>query len=331
MTSTFSAPNANRPPGGRARIGREARRGRASQRARRRPPPPPELRAAGLRARKSLAQHFLVDREILSRIVVAAGLGSEETVVEVGAGLGALTRELAAKARTVVAVEVDEKLCLHLRENLQPYPNVTIVCADVLAVSPAGLLEKAGLPAGQAGARAPYAVVANLPYYNAAPVLRHFLEGDLPPKSLVVMLQREVAESIAAGPGKMSLLGVAVQFYGSPRLLFGVPPQAFYPPPKVQSAILRIDVAEGPRVEVPDAASFFEVVRAGFNAPRKQLRNSLAQGLRVPPAEAEALLAAAGVDSHRRPQELALEDWAALCRACLPDRQACPRDTGGRA
>lgn len=317
MTSTFSTPNANRPPGGRARIGREARRSRASQRARRGPPPPPELRAAGLRARKSLAQHFLVDREILSRIVVAADVGSEETVVEVGAGLGVLTRELAARARTVVAVEVDEKLCLHLRENLQPYPNVTIVCADVLAVSPASLLEKAG-------ARAPYAVVANLPYYNAAPVLRHFLEGDLPPKRLVVMLQREVAESIAAGPGKMSLLGVAVQFYGSPRLLFGVPAQAFYPPPKVQSAILRIDVAEGPRVEVPDAASFFEVVRAGFNAPRKQLRNSLAQGLRVPPAEAEALLAAAGIDSRRRPQELALEDWAALCRACPPD-------TGGRA
>jgi 16S rRNA (adenine1518-N6/adenine1519-N6)-dimethyltransferase len=222
-----------------------------------------------------------------------------------------------------VAVEVDEKLCLHLRQNLQPYPNVTVVCTDVLTLSPAHLLEKAG-------AAGPYAVVANLPYYIAAPVLRHFLEGDLPPRRLVVMLQREVAESIAAGPGRMSLLGVAVQFYGRPRLLFDVPAQAFYPPPKVRSAVLRIDVSEGPRVEVPNAAGFFEVVRAGFSAPRKQLRNSLAQGLRVPPAEAEALLAAAGVDSRQRPQELPLEEWAALSRARAA-ALAGSRDAGGRA
>jgi 16S rRNA (adenine1518-N6/adenine1519-N6)-dimethyltransferase len=214
-------------------------------------------------------------------------------------------------------VEVDEKLCLHLRQSLQPYPNVTAVCADVLSLSPARLLN-------EAGAGDPYAVVANLPYYIAAPVLRHFLEGDLPPTRLVVMLQREVAESIAAGPGRMSLLGVAVQFYGHPRLLFGVPPQAFHPPPKVRSAVLRIDVSEGPTVEVPNASTFFEVVRAGFSAPRKQLRNSLAQGLGLPPTEAEALLAAAGIDFHRRPQELSIEEWAALCRVWVsasPSRQ----------
>ena len=269
--------------------------------------------------------------------MAAADISSEETIVEIGAGLGVLTRELAARARAVVAVEVDEKLCLHLRQNLQSYSNVTVVCADVLSLSPACLLQEAGLPAGQAGARGPYAVVANLPYYIAAPVLRHFLEDDLPPTRLVVMLQREVAESIAAGPGRMSLLGVAVQFYGRPHLLFGVPPRAFYPPPKVRSAVLRIDVGDGPRVEVPNATTFFEVVRAGFSAPRKQLRNSLAQGLGLPPAEAEALLSAAGVDSHRRPQELSIEEWAALCRARPPDGQArvsalhSPQVEGGRA
>jgi 16S rRNA (adenine1518-N6/adenine1519-N6)-dimethyltransferase len=275
--------------------------------------------------------------------VAAADISPEETIVEIGAGLGVLTRELAARARAVVAVEVDEKLCLHLRQNLQSHPNVAVVCADVLSLSPARLLEEAGLPAAQAGqpaaqagqpaaqagqpaaqagARGPYAVVANLPYYIAAPVLRHFLEGDPPPTRLVVMLQREVAESIAAGPGRMSLLGVAVQFYGRPRLLFGVPPRAFHPPPKVRSAVLRIDVGDGPTVEVPDASAFFEVVRAGFSAPRKQLRNSLAQGLGLPPAEAEALLAAAGIDPRRRPQELSVEEWAALCRARLLDGQA---------
>jgi 16S rRNA (adenine1518-N6/adenine1519-N6)-dimethyltransferase len=247
--------------------------------------------------------------------VAAADISTEETIVEIGAGLGVLTRELATRARAVVAVEVDEKLCLHLRQNLQSYPNVTVVCADVLSLSPARLLEGAG-------ARGPYAVVANLPYYIAAPVLRHFLEGDLPPTRLVVMLQREVAESIAAGPGRMSLLGVAVQFYGQPHLLFGVPPLAFYPPPKVRSAVLRIDVSEGPRVDVPNASAFFEVVRAGFSAPRKQLRNSLAQGLGLPAAEAEALLAAAGIDPRRRTAELSIEQWAALCRARLPDGQA---------
>jgi 16S rRNA (adenine1518-N6/adenine1519-N6)-dimethyltransferase len=243
--------------------------------------------------------------------VAAADISPDETIVEIGAGLGVLTRELATRARAVLAVEVDEKLCLHLRQSLQPYPNVTVVCADILTSSPARLLE-------EGGARGPYAVVANLPYYIAAPVLRHFLEGDPPPTRLVVMLQREVAESIAAGPGRMSLLGVAVQFYGRPRLLFGVPPRAFYPPPKVRSAILRIDVGESPRADMPDASAFFEVVRAGFSAPRKQLRNSLAQGLGLPPAEAESLLSAAGIDPRRRPQELSVEEWAALCRARQP-------------
>jgi len=261
--------------------------------------------------------------------VAAASVSSEETIVEIGAGLGVLTRELATRARAVVAVEVDEKLCLYLRQNLRSYPNVTVVCADILRLSPARLLEAAGLPAGQAGPCGPYAVVANLPYYIAAPVLRHFLEGDSPPTRLVVMLQKEVAESIAADPGRMSLLGVAVQFYGRPHLLFGVPPRAFFPPPKVRSAVLRIDVSEGPRVEVPNAAAFFEVVRAGFSAPRKQLRNSLAQGLGLPPAEAEALLAAAGIDARRRPQELSIEQWAALCRARV--RAAQSAGCGGRA
>jgi 16S rRNA (adenine1518-N6/adenine1519-N6)-dimethyltransferase len=255
--------------------------------------------------------------------VAAAHIGTEETIVEVGAGLGVLTRELAPRARAVVAVEVDERLCLQLRQNLEAYRNVTVVCADVLTLSPSRLLE-------QAGARGPYAVVANLPYYIAAPVLRHFLEGDLPPKRLVVMLQKEVAESIAAGPGSMSLLGVAVQFYGRPRLLFSVPARAFHPPPKVRSAVLRIDVGEGPSVDVPSSESFFEVVRAGFSAPRKQMRNSLAQGLGVRPVEAESLLAAAGIDFRRRAQELSVEEWAVLCRARATAIARSP-DAGGRA
>jgi len=258
-------------------------------------------------------------------MVAAADVAPEETIVEIGAGLGVLTRELAARARAVVAVEVDERLCLHLRQSLKPYANVAVVCADVLSLSPARLLEEAGAPDT-------YAVVANLPYYIAAPVLRHFLESDQPPTRLVVMLQNEVAESIAASPGRMSLLGVAVQFYGRPRLLFGVPPRAFHPPPKVRSAVLRIDVAEGPRPEVPSTSAFFEVARAGFSAPRKQLRNSLAQGLAIPPADAESLLSAARIDPRRRAQELSVEEWAALCRARFSrGHTPSPGAEGGRA
>lgn len=250
-------------------------------------------------------------------MVAAAEVSPDETIVEVGAGLGVLTVELATRARAVVAVEADENLCLHLRRKLQPHRNVNVVCADILTLSPRQLLQKAGPPVSQGRAGGPYAVVANLPYYVAAPVLRHFLEADLPPTRLVVMLQSEVAESIAAGPRKMSLLGVSVQFYGRPRLLFRVPPQAFYPPPKVRSAVLRIDVDNEPRVAVPSREGFFEVVRAGFSAPRKQLRNSLAQGLGIAPGEAEALLEAATIDARRRSQELSVEEWAALCRARL--------------
>ena len=231
-----------------------------------------------------------------------------EAIIEVGAGLGVLTAELAKQAHRVVAVEVDRGLAGYLERRLAAFGNVAVVCADVLALSPAQLLEKGG-------AGPPYAVVGNLPYNIGAPVLRHFLESDPPPTRLVVMLQREVAESVASAPGRMSLLGVSVQLYGSARLLFGVPPRAFYPPPKVRSAVVRVDVAPSPRADIPDRQLFFEVVRAGFSAPRKQLRNALAQGLAVPPAEAAALLEEAGVAPTRRPQELRLEEWAALSRA----------------
>jgi 16S rRNA (adenine1518-N6/adenine1519-N6)-dimethyltransferase len=184
---------------------------------------------------------------------------------------------------------------------------VAIVEADVLAHAPDELLQRAG-------ARPPYVVVANLPYNIASAVLRHFLEAQTPPTRMVVMVQREVADAIVAQPGAMSLLSVAMQVYADVRLVMRVAPGAFNPPPRVQSAVVRIDVLPRPRVNVP-MDDFFTVVRAGFSTPRKQLRNSLALGLRVQPDTVARVLGAAGVDPTARPQMLSIEDWAAITRA----------------
>ena len=261
------------------------------------------------RAKKRFGQHFLSDLNILSRIVDAAELQPGESVVEVGPGLGALTEVLAERAARVVAVEVDRDLIAALRDRFRDTPRVKIVECDVLARTPGELLE-----AGAAAA--PYAVVANLPYNIAAPVLRRFLEGDVPPRRLVVMVQLEVAQAIAAKPGAMSLLSVATQVYGDASLVMKVAPGAFSPPPKVQSAVVRIDVLPRPRVGVPLDA-FFRIVRAGFGNPRKQLRNSLSFGLHVKQEVIDIVMSSAGVDATLRPQVLSIDDWAAITRAWM--------------
>ena len=209
-----------------------------------------------------------------------------------GAGLGGLTAELAARAGRVVAIELDEALAAHLQRRFAD-TNVAVLQGDALTLPPAEALARGG----------------------ATALLRHFLEARPAPQRLVVMVQAEVAESIVAAPGDMSLLSVSVQLYGEPRILFRVPPSAFYPPPKVRSAVLRIDVASQLRAPVEDSEALFRVARAGFGTRRKQLRNALAHGLRIDPATASDLLAAADIDPALRAQALALEDWAALARA----------------
>jgi len=256
------------------------------------------LRQFDLRARKGLGQHFLIDGEVLQLITSAAELTPSDVIVEIGPGLGVLTRELAQKAGRVIAIELDNKLAAALKQTLASFDNVTIINEDVLKIEPQNLATD-------------YKLVANLPYYITSPVLRHFLEASAKPKVMIVMVQKEVAEAIVAKPGKMSLLSVSVQFYGEPRIISDVPAQCFYPAPKVDSAILRIDPSPQPRVAV-DEESFFEVVRAGFTAPRKQLANSLAQGLEVSKAEVLSLLERAGIAPQRRAETLSLEEWARL-------------------
>jgi len=268
-----------------------------------------ELRAAGLSARKSLGQHFLSSERILRHIADAAELSPADSVIEIGAGLGGLTAELAARAGRVVAIELDAALAERLRQRFAD-SNVFVLQADALDVQPAAALS-------QARARAPYVLAGNLPYYIAQPLLRHYLEAEPPPSRLIVMVQAEVAESIVAGPGKMTLLGVSVQLYGRPRLLFRVPPSAFYPPPKVSSAVVRIDVAPALRPDVPDREAFFRIVRAGFSTKRKQLRNALAHGLGIEAPVAAELLATASIDRTLRAQNLPIEAWAALTNAWI--------------
>jgi 16S rRNA (adenine1518-N6/adenine1519-N6)-dimethyltransferase len=263
---------------------------------------------ATIRPRKSLGQHFLTDRRVLQRILAAAALSPADTVIEVGAGKGVLTRALAAAAGRVIAVEIDEGLCAHLRHRLAAYPNVEPVCGDILSLPPNELLAR-----GQASP--PYVVVANLPYYIASAVLRHFLESAQPPARMTVMVQAEVGQSIAASPGRMSLLSVGVQFYSQAKVLFYVPPRAFQPPPKVRSAVIRLDVRPEPAVAVDDRRAFFQLVQAGFAAPRKQLRNALALGLGIDLPSARSLLDRADIDASRRAQTLSLDEWGQLYRA----------------
>jgi 16S rRNA (adenine1518-N6/adenine1519-N6)-dimethyltransferase len=268
---------------------------------------PRELREAGLSARKTLGQHFLRDAAALRRIADAVEARPNEAVIEIGAGLGALTERLAERAQRVVAIELDDGLAAHLRQRFGS-TNVTVVHGDALALDPVGLL-------ADAGSTMSYAVAGNLPYQIAQPLLRHYLEAQPPPRRLVVMVQAEVAESIVAAPGAMTLLGLSVQVYGEARILFRLPPSAFYPPPRVRSAVVRIDVSTRPLVPVGDIDGFFAIARAGFTTRRKQLRNALANGLDIAAADAAAILTAAGIDPKRRAQELRLEDWVALARA----------------
>ena len=266
---------------------------------------------AAAKPRKALGQHFLVDAGILNRITAAAELAPEDVVLEIGPGRGALTRRLTQRAGRVIAVELDGSLAAALPGRLGYPANLEVVAADARTVDIAAVL----------GAPVTYKVIANLPYYAANPILRRFLELDAPyrPQALTVMVQREVAASIAAGPGKMSLLAVATQYYAIPKMICAVPPGAFRPPPKVASAVVRLDLRAQPAVSVSDAGGFFDLARAGFAAPRKQLRNSLAQGLNQPGGGVDRLLAAAGIDGRRRAETLSLEEWAAVYGAWAAD------------
>jgi 16S rRNA (adenine1518-N6/adenine1519-N6)-dimethyltransferase len=272
---------------------------------------PELLRQYGLRPDKRLGQNFLVDEAALQRVVDASGLQPDEAALEIGPGLGSLTRRLALRCRRVVAVEVDEALLPPLRAVVGGFPNVEIVHGDILALNPARLMAEAdGRPPGSG-----YRVAANIPYYITSALIRSLIETQGPPIGLTLTVQREVAQRITAGPGAMSLLALSVQVYGQPHVAARIPAGAFYPAPKVDSAVIVIDLYPQPRLPEPDLPLFFRLAKAGLSQKRKTLRNALAGGLAWTPAQAEALLQHAGVDPRRRAETLDLPEWQALVQA----------------
>ncbi len=226
------------------------------------------LYAHHMRPNKAFGQNFLVDRAILQRIIEAAEIEPTDQVLEVGAGTGVLTRELAKHARRVVAVELERDMLALLTKTTGEFRNVELLARNLLYLDPQEVFEQE-----------PYKLVANLPYYITAPTFRHFLESGNAPRLLVVMVQYEVAQRIVAGPGDLSLLGVSIQFYGQPKIIAHVPARAFYPAPKVDSAILRVDVRKQVPLTPEQRDSFFRLVQAGFAERRKQLHNSLTHHL----------------------------------------------------
>ena len=264
----------------------------------------------GLEPHKGLGQNFLLDRGALSRIVAAADVQPGDRVLEIGPGLGILTRALAEAGASVVAVELDRGLVELLHEQLAGLEQARIVHQDIL---------KADI--GQLMGDAPYKVVANLPYNITSAALRHALEAKPRPSLLVVMVQKEVAQRIVAAPGEMSLLAISVQFYGRPRIVAHVPAGAFYPRPKVDSAILRIETF--PALDIPEDAipRFFALARAGFAQRRKQLRNTLSKGLGLSTDVVEEGLRRCDIDPRRRAETLSLIEWKRLLQA-LPDSSA---------
>jgi 16S rRNA (adenine1518-N6/adenine1519-N6)-dimethyltransferase len=269
------------------------------------------LRRYNIRAKKGLGQNFLVDDNALETILAAADLKPTDTVIEVGPGLGLMTAALANRAAWVIAIELDKQLADILNENLHT-DNIVVLNEDILGVDPVKLLE--GSAPGFPPAFDSYKVVANLPYYITQPVIRHFLEAPVKPDKMVIMVQKEVAEVICAKPGDRSVLSIAVQFYGKPSIVGIVPAAAFFPAPDVDSAIVKIDVYKEPPVDVDDVAGFFKLVRAGFKAARKQVLNSLSQGLGLPKPAIQQMLSKANIDPQRRAETFTLEEWAELWR-----------------
>lgn len=266
------------------------------------------LEKYSLKLNKGLGQNFLVDKNILNKIVSSAELTAEDVVLEIGPGIGTLTREVAARVKKVVAVEIDPRLVPILEETTSTFSNVYIINRDILECDLRGLWETHLAPRR-------VKVVANLPYYVTSPVVMKLLEEDIPLQRIVIMVQKEVAQRMAAVPGTKDYgaLTVAVQFYSNPRIVATVPPTVFIPPPKVSSAIVRLDIEGGPRYRVMDKGLMFSLVKAAFGQRRKTLTNALKGVVGLPDKEkVREVLNRAGIDPGRRGETLSIEEFCRL-------------------
>ena len=265
--------------------------------------------------KEQLGQHFLVDQEALQSITRVAALKAGDQVLEIGPGIGVLTRALAQTGAAVRAVELDAAMYRIASARTQHLPNVVVQEGNILHCDLATIIDP----------NQPFSVVANIPYYITAPILRLFLEGRHRPSSLLLMVQREVGERLAALPGKMSILAVFTQIHADVKVMRQVPPSSFLPAPKVASAVVHISVRPEPLVPVEEQEYLFRVVRAGFGSKRKMLHNALDHGLPNSGAVIDAALSAAGIQRDRRAETVSIEEWRSLAGALREDSQHQPK------
>lgn len=262
------------------------------------------LRTVGINMagpKKSLGQHWLKDRDVLAGIADGAAILETDTVVEIGPGLGTLTSELLRRAQKVIAIELDQALAEKLPGQF-PGKNLEVINQDILQ------FDLRTLPEG-------YVVVANVPYYITSKIIQLLTTSSNPPRTIVLLIQKEVAERIVAAPGDMSILAVSAQIYATVRLGDIVPAELFTPPPKVDSQVVILDMHAQPLVEKANEKAFFRIVKAGFSAKRKKLRSSIASGLHISKTEAEVLLKQAAINPDDRAEQLSIDDWLRLTLA----------------
>jgi 16S rRNA (adenine1518-N6/adenine1519-N6)-dimethyltransferase len=270
------------------------------------------LREEDLKVLKGLGQNFLIDEKALEDIVAAADLGPDDIIIEVGPGMGVLTFALAKKVKKVIAVEKDRKmgrfLAKEIVNKLGENNNVEIVSDDILKINLPKFLGERGIT--------DYKLVANIPYYITSMIIKLFLETEMPPKEMVMLVQKEVAERICAGKGDLSILALSVLLYGQPSLVRKVPNTSFYPAPKVDSAILKIGNI-GKKFSPEDYREMFRLIKIGFSSKRKTLVNNLSAGLKRDKTEIEHILQDLGIDKNVRAQDLEISDWFRLKEAYI--------------
>lgn len=255
------------------------------------------LQQYNLTPNKLMGQNFLIDETVLQKIIETAELAKNDTVLEIGPGLGILTEELAKNSGKVIAVEKDKNLATILKNNLKKYENLEIIESDILKWEKLSALQN-------------YKVVANIPFYLTARLIRILMEIENKPERIILMIQKEVAARICAAPPKMSLLSYSVQFYAKPQIISFVSKKSFWPEPKIDSAILKIIPQKTPPIISPDI--FFTVLKAGFSQPRKQLANNLAKSLKIERQKIETILKQNGINPEQRAETLSIEDWINL-------------------
>lgn len=262
------------------------------------------LRANRIRPTRSMGQNFLTSTEVVEEIVAIAGVQPGDLVIEIGPGMGILTRQLLTAGARVIGVELDRDLAALLRSELGEVERFSLVERD------ARYLDPTGITGGE-----PYQVVANLPYSVATVIIRALMESPVPPTRMTVMVQKEVAERMTAEPGDMSLLGLATGLYAEARIAMIVPPDVFLPPPKVESAVVVLDARETLPGTDASRERMFELATMAFQRKRKTISNGLAQGLGIPKVQLDAILAGIGIDAMRRPQTLSVDEWLHIAEA----------------